>query len=137
MYFYTLVRSELAVFSLYAKLIASSQGYFLFYMISHFLEDTEYLLCSRVLQLKLTGAQIGANAYGAPDYKRVECQNLYSEMQHYVEQLSEQVFTFHFLCASMAARVCFQLCTRRSSAPGLSLCLQQVSAMQMELLLWN
>lgn len=36
MYFYTLVRSELAVFSLYAKLIASSQGYFFLHDISLF-----------------------------------------------------------------------------------------------------
>lgn len=70
--------------------------------------------------------------FRCPSNRRVGFQNPYWEQQRRVEQLSEQVFTFHFLCTSMAARMCFQLCSRPSSAPGLSLWLQQLSAMQME-----
>lgn len=54
------------------------------------------------------------------------------EQQRFVEGSSEDLFTFHFLCTSMAARIRLRLCARPPSAPGLSLWLQQVSAMQMQ-----
>lgn len=119
---FSTIYAKLMAFWMYMKKICQFSK--LFFQVSYWMFN-----CLKIfLSLTLAETQIGTNTESAPCCVGVKFQTLQRSGVSPICYRSSCLL----LSTSMAARFRFQACTGLSSPPGLSLCFQQVSAMQMD-----